>query len=182
MAIFGGSFDPPHIGHETIAIEAIRKLDIALLIIVPAYLSPFKVKSFLNAKTRFKLLKKLFKKNTQIKVSKYEIKQNRSVCSIETIKHIMKKYEPTKLYLIIGADNYKNFHLWENFKEIKKLATLVVVKREGFLYETNSNIKHLKIDIKISSTELRNTFKLEFIPMKIRENIEKIWIKKGKIE
>jgi nicotinate-nucleotide adenylyltransferase len=181
LAIFGGSFDPPHIGHETITKKIIKKLDIDLLVVVPAYLNPLKVKSFLDAKTRFKLLKKLFFKNDKIKVSKYEIKQEKAVYSIETIKYMIKKYQPSKVYLIIGADNYKSFHLWDQHKEIKQLVTLVVVTRDGFNYNKEDKIKRLKVDIKISSTQLRNTFNLNYIPKKIRKHIKKIWQKKGKI-
>ena len=180
IAIFGGSFDPPHIGHQTIAKKTLKKLDIDRLIIVPSFLNPLKVKSFLNAKTRYKLLKKMFKNKGKIKVSSYEIKQDRPVYSIETIKYILKKYKPSKLYMIIGADNYESFHLWKQNEEINELVELVVVTRDGFKYKKNNDIKRLKVDIKISSTELRNTFNINYIPKKIRKDVKKIWHKKGK--
>jgi len=181
IAIFGGSFDPPHIGHQAIAKKIIKKLDIDLLIIVPAFLNPLKVKSFLDAKTRYKLLKKLFSKKEKIKVSDYEIGKQKAVYSIETIKYMIEKYKSSKVYLVIGADNYNSYHLWDSYEEIEKLVTLVVVTRDGFKYKKNDYIKRLKVDIKVSSTELRNTFKLDYIPKKIRKDVEKIWHKKGKI-
>ena len=181
IAIFGGSFDPPHIGHQTIAKRIIKKLDIDLLVVVPSFLNPLKVKSFLDAKTRFKLLKKLFSKKERIKVSNFEIKKERPVYSIETIKYMIEKYQPSKVYLVIGADNYKSFHLWDSYKEIRELVTLVVVTRDGFEYEKKDDIKHVKVNIKISSTELRNTFNIDYIPKKIRKDVNKIWHKKGKI-
>lgn len=181
IAIFGGSFDPPHIGHQTIAKKVIKKLNIDLLVVVPAYLNPHKVKSFLDAKTRFKLLKKLFSKKDKIKVSSFEINQEKSVYSIETIRYMIKKYKPEKVYLIIGADNYKSFDLWDSHEEIRELVTLVVVTRDGFKPLKKDNVKKLKVDIKISSTELRNTFKIKYIPKKIRKDVRKIWHKKGKI-
>lgn len=182
IAIFGGSFDPPHVGHQTIVKKVLKKLDIDLLIVVPAYLNPLKVKSFLDAKLRFKLLKKLFSKKKRVIVSSYEIDKQRAVYSIETIKYVIEKYKPEKLYLIIGADNYKSFHLWQNHEEIKELVTLVVVTRDGIEQpQKNDGIKKLKVNIKISSTQLRNTFNLEYIPKRIRKEIKKIWHKKGKI-
>lgn len=181
VAIFGGSFDPPHVGHQTIVKKILKKLDIDLLIVVPAYLNPLKVKSFLDAKVRYKLLKKLFAKKEKVIVSPYEIEQERPVYSIETIKHIIDKYKPEKLYLIIGADNYESFHLWQSFEEIKELVTLVVVTRDGIKYSKEEPVKKLKVNIKISSTQLRNTFNLEYVPKRIRKEIKKIWNKKGKI-
>ena len=180
IAIFGGSFDPPHIGHQTIVKKIIKKLNIDLLVIVPAYLNPLKVKSFLDAKTRFKLLKKLFSKKENIRVSSYEISQERAVYSIETIKYMIEKYKPTKVYLVIGADNYNSFHLWDSYKEIEKLVTLVVVTRHGYAYEKIKDLKQVKVDIKISSTDLRDTFNLDYIPKKIRKDVKSIWHKKGK--
>lgn len=181
LAIFGGSFDPPHIGHQTIAKKVLKKLDIDLLLVVPAYLNPLKVKSFLDAKTRFNLLEKLFSKKEKIQVSSYEIDQERPVYSIETIKYIIEKYKPEKVYLVIGADNYNSFHLWDSYEEIEKLVTLVVVTRDGVRPKKKKGVKRIKLDIKISSTELRNTFKLDYIPKKIRKDVEKIWHQKGKI-
>lgn len=181
IAIFGGSFDPPHIGHKAITKKILKKLDIDLLVVVPAFLNPLKVKSFLDAKTRFKLLKKLFSKKENIKVSDYEIEQAKAVYSIETIKYLIEKYKPSKVYLVIGADNYKSFHLWDKYEEILDLVTLVVVTRDGIKYKKNDDIKRLKVDIKISSTQLRNTFNLNYIPKKIRKDVEKIWHKKGKV-
>lgn len=181
IAIFGGSFDPPHIGHQTIVKKALKKLDIDLLIIVPAYLNPLKIQSFLDAKTRFKLLKKLFKNKEKVEVCPFEIEKERPVYSIETIKFILDKYKPNKLYLIIGADNYKAFHLWNSYQEIQELVTLVVVTRDGIKYDKSDKVKRLKVDIKISSTELRNTFNLDYIPKKIRKKIKQIWEEKGKI-
>lgn len=181
LAIFGGSFDPPHIGHQTIAKKVLKKLDIDLLLVVPAFLNPLKVKSFLDAKTRYKLLEKLFSKKEKIQVCSYEIDQNRAVYSIETIKYIIEKYKPEKVYLVIGADNYDTFHLWDSYKEIKKLVSLVVVTRDGVKPKKKKDVKRIKLDIKISSTELRNTFNLNYIPKKIRKDVEKVWHKKGKV-
>ncbi|WP_321469053.1 nicotinate (nicotinamide) nucleotide adenylyltransferase [Halarcobacter sp.] len=181
IAIFGGSFDPPHIGHQTIVKKILKKVDIDLLIVVPAYLNPLKVRSFLDAKVRYKLLKKLFSKKDKVLVSPYEINKERPVYSIETIRYIIEKYNPEKLYLVIGADNYSSFHLWDSYEEIKKLVTLIVVTRDGIEYTKKEKVKKLKVNIKISSTQLRNTFNLEYIPKKIRKDIKKIWNKEGKI-
>jgi nicotinate-nucleotide adenylyltransferase len=75
IAIFGGSFDPPHIGHEKIALKAIKKLDIDKLIVVPTYLNPFKSDSHLDADIRFSLIKRVFENEKKVKVSKYEVKK-----------------------------------------------------------------------------------------------------------
>ena len=60
IAIFGGSFDPLHIAHVAIVNDSLKKLDIDKLIIVPTYLNPFKNSFYLDPKSRFELLKKVF--------------------------------------------------------------------------------------------------------------------------
>ncbi len=182
IAIFGGSFDPPHIGHEKIAKKVLKKLNIDKLIVIPSFLNPLKTSSFLEANTRYKLLKKIFKGKKKVKVSNYEVKQNRPVYSIETIKYMKKKYKADKIYLIIGADNYNSFHLWSKYKKIKKLVKIVVITRNGFKYKKTDDIKRLKIHMKISSSELRKEFNPKYIPKKIKKDVKKVWQKKAKIE
>jgi len=175
IAIFGGSFDPPHIGHESIVNEAINQLDIDKLIVVPTFLNPFKKSSFLDAKERLFLLKKLFKDNRKIEVSDFEIKQNRAVYSIETIKYLQLLYKPDTIYLIIGTDNLEKLHLWHSFEELKTLVTFIVANRSGYLNENYDNIRTLKVNFDISSTNLREKLDLSYIPQTIKKDVNTLW-------
>ena len=56
IAIFGGSFDPIHVAHVIVVEEALKKLNIDMMIVVPTYLNPFKSSFYLNPETRFCLL------------------------------------------------------------------------------------------------------------------------------
>ena len=178
IAIFGGSFDPPHIGHDAITKEALKQLDIERLIVVPTFLNPFKKQSFLDAKKRFFLLQKLFKNSENIEVTDFEILQNRAVYSIETVIYLQQLYKGTTIYLIIGADNLEKLHLWHNIEELKKIVKFVVVNRSGYLNDNYGNIRTLKVSIDISSTTLRNTLDLSYIPKKIKDDVKLFWQKK----
>ncbi|NQY20477.1 MAG: nicotinate (nicotinamide) nucleotide adenylyltransferase [Campylobacteraceae bacterium] len=182
IAIFGGSFDPIHIGHKNIVKKALKKLDIDFLFVIPTFLNPLKKRSFLSPQTRLSLLKKLFSKKEKVIVCDYEINQNRAVYSLETIKYLKDRYQASKIYLIIGADNYNSFDKWFKHEEIKDLVELVVVTRNGFDYEKEDNIKRLNVQKNISSSELRQSLKLEYIPKKIRKKVKKIWQKRQDIE
>jgi len=175
IAIFGGSFDPPHIGHETIINEALKQLDIERLIVVPTFLNPFKSDSFLDAKKRFFLLKKLFKNRKNIEISDYEILKNRAVFAIETVKHLQQFYKTSKIYLIIGADNLEKLHLWHSFEELNSMVEFVIANRSGFLNDNYANIKTLNVNINISATNLRDTIDLNYIPQIIKKDVEEIW-------
>lgn len=178
IAMFGGSFDPLHIGHEQIAYKALDLLDIDKLIMVPTYLNPFKKDYFFDPKRREQLLHSLFEDQEKIEVLDYEIKQNRAVPSIETVKYIHKTLQPQKLYLIIGADNLPSLHKWDNFEELKKLVTFVVFHRKG--YEVKNDIIpfiDIELDIDISSSILRDSKDLTYVPQKIKQKVADLWKK-----
>jgi len=178
IAIFGGSFDPPHIAHEKIVKKVIENMSLDQLFVVPTYLSPFKDKYHLKPKERFELLTTLFEENEKIEVIDFEITQNRAVPTIQTVRYLNKKYGPKNIYLIIGADNLQSIHLWNNFKQLQVLVKFIVIFREG--YEVKNDIidfKTINMDINISSTFLRDNFNLQYIPKKIQQKVQNIWKK-----
>ncbi|MEA3384745.1 MAG: nicotinate (nicotinamide) nucleotide adenylyltransferase [Campylobacterota bacterium] len=175
IAVFGGSFDPPHIGHEQIVYQVLNELYLDKLLIVPTFLNPFKIKFHFKPNTRFDLLQELFKGNHKIEVSNFEILNDKPTPSIITIKHFKQIYNPKKIYLIIGSDNLEKLHLWSNFKELNELVEFVVITRDG--YEAKNDIirfKNIKLDIPVSSTSLRESLNLDLIPTKIQQKVKKL--------
>lgn len=181
IAIFGGSFDPPHIGHEEIVHKIIKQIKIDKVIVVPTYLNPFKDNFYFKPLRRFKFIRTLFKGNQKVKVSDFEIKQNRSVPTIETVNHLKIKYNTSTIYLIIGADNLEKLHLWNNFEELNSLVKFIVISRDG--YEVKNDIiqfKKIDMNIDISSTSLRKNLELRYIPKKIEQKVSQLWKKESK--
>jgi len=181
IAIFGGSFDPLHIAHEEIVYKVIKELDIDNLYIVPTFLNPFKKEYFFDPRERLGLLSDLFEDKENIILSDFEIKQNRSVPSIETVHYFYHTLMPSKIYFIIGADNLKSLHLWDNFDLLKELVTFVVFHRKG--YEVKNDIIpfiDIELDIDISSTTLRESKDLTYIPKKIKNKVAHLWNKESK--
>lgn len=177
IAIFGGSFDPPHIGHEAIIKEAARSLDVDKIIVIPAFLNPFKSSALIDAPRRLELIQKLFDDELCIQVCDYEVNQNRAVNTVETVEYLQQHYSTSHIYLIVGADNYKTIHTWNSYDKLKNLVEFVVAKRHC-VDETFDNVKLLDININISSTTLRETLKLEYIPKKIQNDVMEIWHQK----
>lgn len=168
-AIFGGSFDPPHSGHIAIIEEALKKLDIDTLFIIPTYLNPFKEKFFSPAKIRYKWVKKLLENYDKVQVLDFEIKKNRSVPTIETVQYLYQTYNIDKLYIIIGADNLPSLYQWKEIDALKKLAEFVVASRKEV--PIPQDLKKLDINVNISSTELRNCINKAYLPQVIAEDI-----------
>ncbi|MDD3476977.1 MAG: nicotinate (nicotinamide) nucleotide adenylyltransferase [Sulfurimonas sp.] len=167
IALFGGSFDPPHIGHEAV-IKALKKFkDIDKIIIMPTFLNPFKSNFYAPSSLRMKWLKEIFKEDEKVEISDYEVLQNRQVPTIETLKHLLKSYK--KIYLVIGADNLAKLELWNSYDELKELVTFVVAQRDGI--DIPKEFIALSVDEKISSSQLRNKMDYSKLSKKCAQEI-----------
>ena len=171
IAIFGGSFDPIHVAHVTVVKEALKTLDIDLVIVIPTYLNPFKSSFHLNPETRFKLLKKVFKNFEKVQICDYEINQQKASYSIDTVNYLKNIYKPSKIYLIIGEDNLKTLDKWHEIDRLKKLVEFVVASRNGFETKKAKEFKNLDVNIDISSSLLRDKIDLKYIPEEIKDDI-----------
>ena len=151
IALFGGSFDPPHSGHRAVVEAALNLKEIDKIVVMPTFLNPFKSKSHLTSIQRLEMVKEMFKNYKRVEVSDFEVSQRKKVASIRTVKHLMQ--ESDKIYLIIGADNLESLHKWQDYDELERLVTFIVAKRNGIKIPD----KYIKIDVNedISSTEIR---------------------------
>jgi nicotinate-nucleotide adenylyltransferase len=176
IAVFGGSFDPPHIGHEQIVNLVLQELKVDKLFMIPTFLNPFKDSFHLSPNKRFELLQELFKENKKVEICDYEILQNKKTTTFETISFLKNNYKIDTIYLIIGADNLKNIHLWYNFLELRELVSFVVVTRDG-IELTNDYVKptYLQLDIDASSTVLRKNMNFDLIPENLKKKVKEIW-------
>ena len=165
-AIFGGSFDPPHTGHLEVIQQAITSLDIDELIVVPAFLNPFKSKSYAPAKLRLKWLRAMTENIESVRVSSYEIDQNRAVASIETVSHFKNSDD---IYFIIGADNLESLSSWKNFKELDEMVTWVVATRDNI--KIPPRYISLNVNQNISATQLREQVQEAYLDKNIAKEI-----------
>lgn len=167
IALFGGSFDPPHIGHEAI-IGALSKFkEIDKVIVMPTFLNPFKSNFYAPASLRVKWLKEIFSDYKNVEVSDYEALKKRQVTTITTVKHLLKSYK--KIYLVIGADNLVSLNKWSGYDELKSLVTFIIVPRDGI--EISKEYLSLNVDEKISSTKLRENIEISKLPKKCAREI-----------
>ena len=151
IALFGGSFDPPHVAHEIIVTKALEIDGVDKVVVMPTYLNPFKTSSHAPSELRLKWLKTIFFSNTKVEVSSFEVNLSRKVPSIESVRYLLKRYE--KIYLIIGADNLQSLHKWKNYDELCSLVTFVIASRDNI--DVPDTFLQLKIEEDISSTQLR---------------------------
>ena len=173
IALYGGSFDPPHVGHKAI-IQALEKLDyIDKIIIMPTFLNPFKSDSHAPSKLRFKWLKEIFKEFKNVKIDSYEVEQNRQVPTIESVKYLLQTYK--NIYLVIGADNLASLEKWNSYQELKDLVTFIVAPRGNIIID--KKFIQLNVDEKISSSKLREKIEISMLPKECATEIEQYYKK-----
>jgi len=133
LGIFGGTFDPVHHGH-LIAAEYVRErawLDRVMFI--PTMISPHKVDIPVTpAVHRFAMLREAVKSNPFFEVSDAEMERGGVSYTVETLRMIEEGHRGDALFLLLGADNLRDFRSWKEPGEIVKRATIIVMNRPGF--------------------------------------------------
>lgn len=182
LLVFGGTFDPFHNGHYKMLEIALSKFKVTKVVLVPNYLPVNKIKPMLSSKNRFSMLNKNkheFPKRDDLgltyDVSDYELNQEGSSYTINTLKYLQEKYNSNLITLLIGSDNFFSFHLWKDYADILKQVTLCVINRgdrsikdyddyiennlDSAFYKSIVICKNEPIDI--SSTKIKENFKDE---------------------
>ena len=190
IAIYGGSFNPMHRGHEQIVEYILKNLDMDKIIIVPVGIPSHRENNLEQSDTRLKICREIFKNNSKIEVSDIEIKSDGKSYTYDTLIKLIEVYgKNNEFFEIIGEDSLKNFKTWKNYKELLKICKLIVFRRNDdedkeidkeFL--KNSNIIILKNEYyNYSSTEIREKVKNgEDISNLVNKNVEKIILQEYK--
>ncbi len=128
-AIFGGSFDPLTLAHYKLGVKMSEVFD--EVIVVPAYISPFKAGGAeLSGEERFKLVKRVFEPFGNITVSDYELTKSGTSYSYMTAEHFYN--ESGKLYFVIGSDGLSSLDRWKRTDILKRTVTFYIVERPYF--------------------------------------------------
>ncbi|HXR48099.1 MAG TPA: nicotinate (nicotinamide) nucleotide adenylyltransferase [Candidatus Limnocylindrales bacterium] len=130
LGLFGGSFDPVHLGHLLVAQAAIEELGLDRLFFIPAAQSPFKPESKpAPAPVRLQLLRLALAGKTNCEIDDQEIQRGGVSYTIETLRDYAKRFPKAELFYLIGADNAAKLNEWREAAELAKLAEFVVIPR-----------------------------------------------------
>jgi nicotinate-nucleotide adenylyltransferase len=130
--LFGGSFDPVHLGHLLVAQAAIEELGLDNLFFIPAAQSPFKPEDKPAPDSiRLQLLRLALAGKTNCEIDGQEIRRGGISYTIETLRDYAKKFPGVKLFYLIGADNAAKLNEWREADELAKLAEFVAAPRPG---------------------------------------------------
>lgn len=183
VGIFGGSFDPIHIGHLITTRLVYEKHNLEKIIFIPNYISPLKTDLIPTpAIHRLNMLKLAIESFPYFEVSDFEINRNAVSYTYDTLLELKKSY--SKLELIIGYDNLVVFDKWHLPEKILELASLIVMKRSTDVEAATENkFFHSAIiidtpTIEISATEIRDRIRsglsIDYlVPKSVKEYISK---------
>ena len=130
IGLFGGSFDPVHLGHLLVAQAAREELDLARLFLIPAAQSPFKPdRQPTPAPERLRLLRLALAGKTWCEIDEQEIQRGGVSYTIDTLRNYAKRFSGAELFYLIGADHAAKLDKWREPDELARLAEFVVIPR-----------------------------------------------------
>jgi nicotinate-nucleotide adenylyltransferase len=132
LGLFGGTFDPPHFGHLQVAQEAVERLALSRLLFVVAGSPPHKRgKTLSSPRRRVEMTRQAVTGNPAFQVSEMELERDGPSYTVDTLRGVREEHPGARLFFLLGADQLAEFHEWKEPGEIARLATVVVVARDG---------------------------------------------------
>lgn len=132
LGIFGGTFDPPHIGHLIAAQAVHEQLGLDRVLFVPAGVPPHKRDEEITAgDLRLEMLRAAVPEDDRFEVSDVELERDGPSYTVDTLRRLRTDHPDAELFLAIGADQLSEFGSWKDPDEIAALATLVTFGRSG---------------------------------------------------
>ncbi|HTL17810.1 MAG TPA: nicotinate (nicotinamide) nucleotide adenylyltransferase, partial [Patescibacteria group bacterium] len=130
--LFGGSFDPVHLGHLLVAQAAREELGLTRLFFVPAFQSPFKPeRQPTPAGERLRLLRLALAGWEWCAIDEQEIRRGGISYTIDTVRHYVERRPRAELFYLIGADQAGQLSKWRAAEELAQLVEFVVIPRPG---------------------------------------------------
>ena len=162
LGIFGGSFDPPHIGHLLAASDAFELLELDRLLFIPAAVQPFKQQELQAAAAqRFRMVELMIAGDPRFAADPVEIDRKGLSFTVETLEVLAERYPGARRFLLIGEDLAGEIATWRDAGRIAELAEVVVLARPSSGSGDGGDPEGMPLTriatrrIEISSTEIR---------------------------
>ncbi len=183
--MFGGTFDPPHVGHRVVARDVVEGLELDRLLVVPAGRPPHR-EARLPASLRLELVREAFRGDDRIAVSDLEVGREEPSYTVDTLARIRRERSPDELWCVVGVDQLRELDTWREPGRIAELARLAVMSRAGRRPSPDdapievafTPVEVTRVDL--SSTRIRERLRAGrsiryLVPDRIRGRIEEAW-------
>lgn len=161
LGIFGGSFDPPHVGHLLAASDAVEALSLDTLIFIPAAVQPLKAgMASAPAHHRLAMVRLLVGADSRFAVDSVEIERAGLSYTVDTLETFAQRFPSAERFFLVGEDAMTAFAAWKAPQQIMRLAQLAILRRPGGAAAVPTNAPDGTIAlstrlIDVSSTEIR---------------------------
>jgi len=187
IAVFGGSFNPIHLGHLCAAKQVLENAGMDEIWFMPAYRNPLKSDYGISEKHRLAMIKLAIKKIKHFRLSDFEV-DKKILFTVESVRILKRKFPKHKFYWIIGSDLVNQLHKWDDIthliKEIKFIIVPVLgdniskIKKNKYVRQNKSIILENCLKTDLSSTEVRDKIKSgkyfgNLVPTSVYEYIKK---------
>lgn len=156
IGLFGGTFDPPHLGHVIIADDVRYELQLDEVWFLPTNDPPHKQKAQSSKEHRATMLQLAIRNHDYFRMNTIEFEREGKSYTIDTVLTLKEQFPHVSFYFIIGADMVEYLPNWKDIDELIKLITFVGVGRQGYTIETSYPIKTVSVPIiEISSSDIK---------------------------
>jgi nicotinate-nucleotide adenylyltransferase len=149
IGLFGGTFNPIHLGHLTVARDVREGFDLDKIWLIPSAMPPHKkMKQVAEASDRLEMIRIAIADNPNLSVSDVELKRSGPSYTIDTVEYF-KAIVPkeTQLYFIVGMDAFLDIELWKSFRELFQVIPFIVMSRPGAVDGEREKIEKILNDL-----------------------------------
>lgn len=159
VGIFGGSFDPVHLGHVILARSALEQLDLDRILFIPASVSPFKQGQppGASADQRLRMLRTAVDQEPRFEIDERELHRDGPSYTVDTVRSLLGDYPGVRFLLLIGSDNLSDLPQWHSYDELRNLVDIAILDRGGdpsLADAAGYPVVRRRVDL--SSTEIRD--------------------------
>ena len=138
IGVYGGSFDPIHVGHVFLAEQILKDADLDKILFVPAKAQYFKSHHFASFKERCEMVLEAIKDNKKFELCVYNNHGNTT--TYDTMEYLSQKYPDDEFYFIIGTDELESLETWDKIDKIHEYCSFIV----GVRKEANQDVGYFK--------------------------------------
>lgn len=157
IAVFGGSFNPVHLGHVKMVRYLCENLNFEKIIVIPAGIPAHKESYSVSGNERYHMCRLAFEDFPKVEISRIEIDSPKICYTIDTLMKLKILYKDAIFYEIIGEDSANSFHTWKDFEKLLQESQVMVFRRTGEKGDLDKRFMILEAPyFPYSSTEVRN--------------------------
>lgn len=182
IGVYGGTFDPPHVGHLIVASEVCDALRLDRVLLVPSAEPPHKRGSVrASAELRLRMVRAAIAGDRRLEVDDIELRREGASYTVDTLRALRERDPGCELFFAVGVDQLREFHSWREPDEVARLAHLVAISRGGEQVDEDFPFPVTRVGvtrIDLSATDVRRRLSegrsvRYLVPDAVREIIER---------